>query len=446
MTEVIKRYDVEPAPQILEEYFVEDKINRHASLLQIVDLIYRVEGAYTLFVDGPWGCGKTYVIRQIVELMKHENSFLSTQLNESILENFLKSTSISNLSMSFIPIYFNAWNHDHYDDPLCPLLCEMALQLDQSVKMKERNYIGAILGILDSVLPVSLEKAFDNLSGKDIMEDFKKRIELRKRFDALIDGTIVLKDERLVLFIDELDRCRPEFAIRLLEQTKQLFNNPKIIVVVSTDSVQLGHALGGVYGETFNAKKYLERFYDRKIELSKVDSMEYLELLGYVDHGYIGFQSVLRSIIEREELTMRDLQKMAPVLIPAKEFSSSYFSHHSAAATFATNGLLPGFIVIAYSDPELWRKIKDANQYDLVYEYLKDIQGVQDLAKHVLSGFKDDCEEIREADRKQFILDVCMALFADRKLDGLALKAHERLGIGCDVRYLRKKVIDFCFD
>lgn len=301
MTEIVKRFDIEPSPKTLEECFIKDVVKRHANLCQIIDLICRVEGAYTLFVDGPWGCGKTYVVKQIVELLKHKNFFLSTQLDETVLNNFLESTSISNSSMSYIPIYFNAWDHDHYDDPLCPLLCEMALQLDQSEKMKERHYLGAILSILDSVLPVSFEKTLDDLRGKDVLEDFRKRIELREKFDALIDGTLVLDGERLVLFVDELDRCRPEFAIRLLEQTKQLFNNSKVTVVVSTDSVQLGHALSGIYGEAFDSKKYLERFYDRKIELSKVNPMEYLELLGYQDYGYRGFQSVLRSILESKD-------------------------------------------------------------------------------------------------------------------------------------------------
>lgn len=445
MSKILKRYDKDPSAEVLERCLSKDTIKRHKSLQRIINLLCEIEGSYTLFVDGAWGSGKTYAIKQIVELLRHKNSFLVTELDGAILDDFCQSVGIGSLSKTLIPVYFNAWDHDYYDDPLCPLLCEMAVQLDGSAVMRDRNYKKAILEVLDSVLPISLGSAIDNLCGEDVLKGFKDRLELRAKFDVLVNEALVSEGERLVLFIDELDRCKPEFAIRFLEQTKRLFNNSRVIVVVSTDSVQLGNALGGVYGESFDAKKYLERFYDMKIELNKIHPMEYLELLGYVDHGYRGFEMVVYSLVWNKELSMRDLQKIAPTLIDARRFASSHFSSYSAAVSFATNGLMPGFIVIAYSDPDLWRAIKDANRYGLAYEYLKDIDGFHDLMCYALSGFKNDYEDVSEADCRQFVFDVCTSLFADRELDRSVREAHERLGAGCDLRCLRKQVVDFDF-
>ena len=71
------------------------------------------------------------------------------------------------------------------------------------------------------------------------------------------------EDKPVVFIIDELDRCRPNYAVEVLEQIKHLFSVPKIVFVLSIDKEQLGHAVRGVYGsEKLNADEYLRRFID----------------------------------------------------------------------------------------------------------------------------------------------------------------------------------------
>ncbi len=85
------------------------------------------------------------------------------------------------------------------------------------------------------------------------------------------------KDYSLPLFlvIDELDRCRPNYAIEFLEIVKHIFDIPNIIFVIATDSQQLSHAINAVYGDNFASERYLKRFFDQEYTLKTPSSYDY---------------------------------------------------------------------------------------------------------------------------------------------------------------------------
>lgn len=71
-------------------------------------------------------------------------------------------------------------------------------------------------------------------------------------------------------------RCRPEFAMQLLEQTKSLFLQDNIVVVYSTDRTQLAYSLQGVYGQNYDCRRYLQRFYDYRLDLPRINPNRHL--------------------------------------------------------------------------------------------------------------------------------------------------------------------------
>lgn len=76
---------------------------------------------------------------------------------------------------------------------------------------------------------MNLSNCFDE---KDFLEDYRARTELRQKLNRLISSLIPRVARFAILFIDDLDRCRPEFAIRFLEQTKAIFQLPNVIVFI----------------------------------------------------------------------------------------------------------------------------------------------------------------------------------------------------------------------
>lgn len=94
----------------------------------------------------------------------------------------------------------------------------------------------------------------------------------------------------VVFIIDELDRCRPNYAVSVLEQMKHLFSVPGIVFVLSIDKEELGNAIRGAYGsENINANEYLRRFIDLEYSIPKPATKDFIKYM--VD--YLRFDEVL---------------------------------------------------------------------------------------------------------------------------------------------------------
>ena len=73
----------------------------------------------------------------------------------------------------------------------------------------------------------------------------------------------------LFILVDELDRCRPNYAIELLETIKHLFAVDGVYFIVATASHQLSHSINAIYGNKFESKRYLNRFFNQEYRLAK---------------------------------------------------------------------------------------------------------------------------------------------------------------------------------
>nr|WP_237158141.1 P-loop NTPase fold protein [Shewanella psychrophila] len=77
--------------------------------------------------------------------------------------------------------------------------------------------------------------------------------------------------------MDELDRCRPSYAVEMLEVIKHFFDMPNVVFVVATDTEQLQHAVKAVYGNDFNANVYLSRFFQRRCTLQEQPRLDFIQ-------------------------------------------------------------------------------------------------------------------------------------------------------------------------
>ena len=84
---------------------------------------------------------------------------------------------------------------------------------------------------------------------------------------------IIKKDERILLVIDELNRCRPDYAVKLLETLKHFYNNPKLSIIVVTNNSQLSYTIKKYYDNDFDGYGYLNKIYDNGITL-EIDNLE----------------------------------------------------------------------------------------------------------------------------------------------------------------------------
>ena len=91
-----------------------------------------------------------------------------------------------------------------------------------------------------------------------------------------IINNILPNDKKLIFIIDELDRCKPNYAIELLEVIKHYYSNNKIIFLLGTNNEQLSYTINNYYGSNFDGYGYLNKIYDLIIELPEINSYVYL--------------------------------------------------------------------------------------------------------------------------------------------------------------------------
>ncbi|MHB1991986.1 KAP family P-loop NTPase fold protein [Metallibacterium scheffleri] len=243
--------------------FQHDALERRPLVEFLVGLMERTGGPFVLALDSSWGSGKTTLVRMLeAELRRQEYSC----------------------------IYFNAWKVDYVTDPLVALVSsidrldigsgEAATSFREHLKsarrvtglVAKRVAVAAAKALTAGVLDVDeeIEAAVSELAGdsvNDIVEAFQKEGELLEKFRGELEQAIgqlppAGKKSTLVFFVDELDRCRPTFAIELLERIKHLFDVRNMLFVLSLDKGQLEASVAAVYGPGINAAEYLRRFID----------------------------------------------------------------------------------------------------------------------------------------------------------------------------------------
>lgn len=266
-------FKLEPLEVPIENPFKFDALNRKASVEALTNLLNSLKGPFVLTIDSPWGTGKTTFIR----------------IWKAVLE-----------SQNFACLYFNAWEKDFSTDPLVAFLGEFE-ELEKNIQPKNKNFtkyfnkakkIGTALarralplagkiatsGLLDidEIIKTSLS---DIVSGsiKDAVDAYLIEKDLIEKFHKSLSESIATLKERgkkdqLIVFVDEVDRCRPTFAIELLERIKHLFNIENVIFVLSLDKSQLSVSLRAIYGDGLDSDEYLRRFIDIEYALPKIDS------------------------------------------------------------------------------------------------------------------------------------------------------------------------------
>ena len=166
--------------------------------------------------------------------------------------------------------------------------------------------------------------------------------------DAIASSIEHSKNERVVyIIVDELDRCRPSYAIKFLEEIKHLFGVPGVVFILGLNSEQLGNAVSGIYGDRFNGEAYLKRFIDRKIllpfpplkalvsklygDLNGVDRLKYPKMNDRKKRQ-MDFTDYLTSLLEfhkispRETFKFFDLLQTSIILVGEQDIEATYLT------------------------------------------------------------------------------------------------------------------------
>lgn len=265
------------------ESIKENKYNRTQDVKDFIEALEQIEGNMFISLDAKWGAGKTFYIRQIEQTLNYlTKRTKEVEIDESIETAFSKSPLGSlELEHTYFPVYYNAWLYDNHNDPLMSLIliiskmCESYCDTKLSSDLSEK-----ITAFLDSFsLSIGNMQIGSNFGGmreqftaKNILSSVKTEEEIRDKVKEIFNSIIVENVEKLVIFIDELDRCRPSFAIEMLERIKHYFDDDRIIFIASVNREQLIHSISKYYGTNFDSTGYLDKFFDRNVYLPEIDT------------------------------------------------------------------------------------------------------------------------------------------------------------------------------
>lgn len=105
--------------------------------------------------------------------------------------------------------------------------------------------------------------------------------------------------EKLIVIVDELDRCRPNFALSAIEVIRHLMNTPKVMFIVFADVEQLSNSIRHIYGQGLNAEHYLERFYDLRLAFPRNRNVERSETAVYLGSLRMKFSGADKNFVSQ---------------------------------------------------------------------------------------------------------------------------------------------------
>jgi hypothetical protein len=277
----------------LDDYFDRKPLSQYLTRGICSHFQEKGRGSLTVALDADWGAGKTFFVRKWIKDLEVER---------------------------YPVIYFDAWEQDGGDAPAVALMSSILTGLDswranapiqKNIARKVKSHTKeAIRNLRHAILPATavvakgLLKKATGIAGDELIEAisgatlsdietgseatlgdaldkfFERALEeqkarssslaaFRENLHSILQLIADNTDAKFpyFVFIDELDRCRPSYAIKLLEEVKHIFGADGVVYVFSTNIDQLQNSVRGAYGAEFDGRRYLRRLFQREYTL-----------------------------------------------------------------------------------------------------------------------------------------------------------------------------------
>ncbi len=235
----------------------------------LTQIVKHTQSGYTLSINADWGYGKT---------------------------TFVKMWNVELQKEGYKTIYFNAWESDFVADPMMALidgfregfdskdLPQEKLQLSQAVWKSAAKLMQLLpqLKVMGEVAEIFQNGISDCLENKNELQEYQSYHKLILDFKQQLAkySKEISPDKQLIIFVDELDRCRPDYAVQMLERIKHFFSIDNIIFVLSIDKSVLCKSIRAIYGGLdIDTEAYLRRFVDLEFNLPKPNPRDFIKLL-----------------------------------------------------------------------------------------------------------------------------------------------------------------------
>lgn len=267
----MRSIDLKPTDENIINTVLTNSMGRNDGVYNFVKMLNSQYGSISIAVDGKWGSGKTFFIKQCKLLLDCLNDENDSSEKRKILEVVTQGKTEKLSKISYKSVYFDAWKNDSNIDPIVSLSKSIATTTF-NIKTKAKS-VAFKAG--EQLVRIAVEK-IAKIDIGSILDIFQTEENTEAEFKKEL-ASLIPKDGRLVIFIDELDRCRPVYAVKLLERVQHFFDNEKIIFVFAVNLYELKNTIQKLYGSNFNGDRYLDRFFDFVMSIPELDLESYCQ-------------------------------------------------------------------------------------------------------------------------------------------------------------------------
>jgi hypothetical protein len=349
---------------LYETGFEDDILERKSISKQLSDFVERIEDPVVLALDDKWGSGKTFFLKRWVAAHNGENEGKA------------------------ITVYFDAFENDYLSDPLVSIITALSTRIpdDQEATLKTWKRVAAKLakpafGIALSLATFGAKQQLDEIGDviteaaggelKDATQDLWDAEKERKNaVQAFKDLLVKLTQDAaspIVIVIDELDRCRPDYALSVLEVIKHFFTVPKVHFILGINGRALENSVKARYGSDIDAESYLRKFINVSFSLPrtlgrqgevKVISKYASKLIADMDlPKRVSGRCVnlLEYVAQSREVSLRDVGKVLSkvALLPSEVHEKNYMDGYI--------DILCVLLVTSVVDPRLHERFLSGN-------------------------------------------------------------------------------------
>lgn len=294
----------------------QDILNREPfveNIKKIIELMLVGRKGGCFAIDGVWGSGKTFVLDML------EDNLRIVQDEESAGDKY------------FV-FHYNCWEYDYYEEPSIAMV-SMLLSLTRTyaqtigtdawksalaiIEQMADNFIEDKVGIR----PIETIGEIKDKKGKKQEHCFDKYFGFKDAIDKARTSIGEIANQKpVIVIVDELDRCNPQYAIRVLERLHHIFiDQDNVVLIIAVDIKQLEQSVKEIYGEGTDAERYLRKFIDFQLSLDKGTIQaefaekyaDYFNQITYLDdHQKSEAIALAMGILNSSEIEIRNQEKI----------------------------------------------------------------------------------------------------------------------------------------
>ena len=401
----------------------DDVLDRREIADRLTSIVRGQDVPFVISLDGHWGTGKTFLLKR--------------------WQRDLEGQGLT-------AIYYNAWEDDFASDPLLAITAQLSEYLERGTfasTVRELVRLGAALADLAAPLTplghiwVLLRSAFRKLMKRQAPPEGLRRYRegrattatFRQRLRALGSEVGEETGQPLIFIIDELDRCRPTFAIELLERVKHICDAPGIVFVFGINRREMVKSLESVYGE-IDAGTYLRRFFDMELVLAAPDAERFCRHLLKRYRLDAFFSSVSKSRRDDSDFTQfRVMSETLAFIVGTMGLSLRDMDHCVRLLSLAARDVQPGellhpellsvLLALKVANQELYRRFVDGTARGAdVINYMNTRRGSPEVGTRYRAPVaRNTIDRVEEAlycaDGGGIVHNVVDALIAGRPLE-----------------------------